>query len=165
MIEKPTGCSPWASVVDTPITASSLLPARSPEYLGVVQPVFAVAGDADADLPEILVQNVLLVRLRIHPHLEDLFQRPAVAAGDILADRRIFVASRLDAVGGILVVQDMVHLLLFGHVGRVRPGDLEEHFVWLERRQLLLRARFVRQIQYALLVVRNLEGGLRLVVR
>src|SRR5215468_7685405 len=86
---------------------SLALAAPRAELLGVVHlALLVVSGDADADLVELVAEDMFAVLGRVHPALDDLVNLDAlVADGDVLAHAAVVVAGPINALGRVLAVE------------------------------------------------------------
>src|SRR5262245_39168649 len=99
---------------------------RSPRGCEDLRPVFLpllVERDSDADLGEVLVEDVLLVRLGFHP-LRDRFLPGRGVPGDVLAHLACLVSRSVDAVDERFLVERVVQLVLLRHVLGMRSRRL-----------------------------------------
>ncbi len=128
----------------------ALRPGRG-ENEGVVNFSLLVFADPDAELPEFLIQDVVLVVLRFHPIPEDLGGHAFFARGDVFSHLFVFVTVLFYALSRVMAIEDVVHFALFRHVGRVIASGLEELGIDGQEGKLGLGARLIRQVDKGLL--------------
>src|SRR5262249_21216930 len=147
----------WRSRGHTPLLE------RLAEDLHPVPLTLNALGDGHPDLGRLVLEDVGLVPLGVHPPLDRLLGRLRVP-GDVLPDPAVLVAGRLRPVGQCLVVERVLQLLLFGHVLGVAPRRGHQLRVGGQRLEPSLLPLPVRQGDARLLFLRGLPLVLLLVL-